>query len=93
MRKFSSPRLLLPVVIAALVVVLTFALAGAAAPGPSTQANASGVYLTVLPAFSIVRLTMPQEMVPQPKISKHNTIFMIAKVLMILLFPPTRNGQ
>lgn len=43
MRKFSSPRLLLPVVIAALVVVLTFALAGAAAPGPSAQANASGV--------------------------------------------------
>jgi hypothetical protein len=43
MRKFSSWRLVLPVLIAALVVVLTFAFAGAAAPGPSLQANASGV--------------------------------------------------
>ena len=43
MRKFFSRRLVLPVLIASLVIILTFAFAGAAAPGPSVQANASGI--------------------------------------------------
>ena len=43
MRKLFSWRLVLPVLVASLVIVLSFAFAGAAAPGPSVQANASGV--------------------------------------------------